>query len=355
VKEYLITADMNMYVKRNKKWIPLQLQELGVAFTDSPAIKEMFMFFINQFIKMKKNAWKDALPSLDDYAVSGLPKLAANELTAAMSYDDAVKAHYQKARFADWNKNDRRLCFIIMTALPKVEEKYRDSLTALKDLTPDDMIDMYGIDITENKNRTYSIVENVLTAVTSYNVRIKGMADDIKEEFAKKFVPDGCADNMKTDVDEFVHQYISMMMRTKQRAAMDFNSAEDFVKAYEKAQYKDISMQTPKFAVPKDSAFNGLKKLLPSNFKWIKTKKDLILKSIEIKTYIYSYARKIKDDKCAVYTFTCPDNGIRYAAVFTKAKNGKYRLCTVYSEYEFIEENNTESIKAAKKYISKFL
>lgn len=110
MKEYLITADMNMYVKRNKKWIPLQLQELGVAFTDSPAIKEMFMFFINQFIKMKKNAWKDALPSLDDYAVSGLPKLAANELTAAMSYDDAVKAHYQKARFADWNKNDRRLC-----------------------------------------------------------------------------------------------------------------------------------------------------------------------------------------------------------------------------------------------------
>lgn len=85
VKEYLITADMNMYVKRNKKWIPLQLQELGVAFTDSPAIKEMFMFFINQFIKMKKNAWKDALPSLDDYAVSGLPKLAANELTAAMT------------------------------------------------------------------------------------------------------------------------------------------------------------------------------------------------------------------------------------------------------------------------------
>lgn len=73
VKEYLITADMNMYVKRNKKWIPLQLQELGVAFTDSPAIKEMFTFFINQFIKMKKNAWKDVLPSLDDYAVSGLP------------------------------------------------------------------------------------------------------------------------------------------------------------------------------------------------------------------------------------------------------------------------------------------
>lgn len=356
VKEYLITADMNMYVKRNKKWIPLQLQELGIAFTYSPAIKEMFMFFINQFIKMKKNAWKDALPSLDDYAVSGLPKLAANELTAAMSYDEAVKAHYQKARFADWNKNDRRLCFIIMTALPKVEEKYRDSLTALKDLTPDDMIDMYGIDITENKNRTYSIVENVLTAVTSYNVRIKGMADDIKEEFAKKFVPDGCADNMKTDVDEFVHQYISMMMRTKQKAEMDFDSAEDFVKAYEKAQYKDISMQTPKFAVPKDSAFNGLKKLLPSNFKWIKTKKDLILKSIEIKTYIYSYARKIKNDKCAVYTFECPDNGIHYAAVFTKARNGKYKLWTVYSEYEFTAEIiNTEDIKTAKKYISRFL
>lgn len=88
VKEYLITADMNMYVKRNKKWIPLQLQELGVAFTDSPAIKEMFMFFINQFIKMKKNAWKDAWPSLDDYAVSGLPKLAANELTAAKIYEE---------------------------------------------------------------------------------------------------------------------------------------------------------------------------------------------------------------------------------------------------------------------------
>lgn len=355
VKEYLITADMNMYIKRNKKWIPLQLQELSIAFTNSPAIKEMFMFFINQFIKMKKNAWKDVLPSLDDYAVSGLPKLAANELTAAMSYDEAVKAHYQKARFADWNKNDRRLCFIIMTALPKVEEKYRDSLTALKDLTPDDMIDMYGIDITENKNNTYSIVENVLTAVTSYNVRIKGMADDIKKEFAKKFVPDGCADNMKTDVDEFVHQYISMMMRTKQKAEMDFDSAEDFVKAYEKAQYKDISMQTPKFTVSKDSAFNGLKKLLPSNFKWIKTKKDLILKSIETKTYIYSYAPKIKDDKCAVYTFTCPDNGIRYAAVFTRTKNGKYRLYEVYSEYEFIEGIDTESIKTAEKYILGFL
>ena len=95
--------------------------------------------------------------------------------------------------------------------------------------------------------------------------------------------------------------------------------------------------------------------MLPSNFNWIKTIKVLFLKSIEIKTYIYSYAPRIKDDKCAVYTFECPDNGIRYAAVFTKAKNGKYRFCAVYSEYEFIEGNNTDSIKAAEKYISKFL
>ena len=57
-----------------------------------------------------------------------------------------------------------------------------------------------------------------------------------------------------------------------------------------------------------------------------------------------------------MYTFECPDNGIRYAAVFTKAKNGKYRFCAVYSEYEFTaEEINTEDIKTAEKYILSFL
>lgn len=117
----------------------------------------------------------------------------------------------------------------------------------------------------------------------------------------------------------------------------------------------DYRKMTGEVNVPKDSAFNELREILPPEFEWIKTRKRLILETELQHHCVWSYAKKISNDKCAIYSYTdtnadhCPD-GVpkRYTIEFCR-NNGKYYVKQVQGKYDRVNAGNM------REYIEKIL
>ena len=75
--------------------------------------------------------------------------------------------------------------------------------------------------------------------------------------------------------------------------------------------------------VPKDSIFNELRKKLPSDFIWIKSKRRLIKEAYEMSNCVWTYADSINEDKIAIYSFHYHNE--RYTLEFG-IKNNRYYI-----------------------------
>lgn len=79
--------------------------------------------------------------------------------------------------------------------------------------------------------------------------------------------------------------------------------------------------QTPVVKITKETKFKLLRKILPPEFEWIKTRKRLIEETVMQHHCVWSYADKINKDKCQIYSYVDED-GKRYTLEFViKRKN----------------------------------
>ena len=101
----------------------------------------------------------------------------------------------------------------------------------------------------------------------------------------------------------------------------------------DKASYKRYYEQTRPFKVRKNSKFNTLRKTLPQEFEWIKTRKRLCEESMYMSHCVWSYYGKIGANKCAIYSYydeegkfdiTGKGERERYTIEFCKRKTGYY-------------------------------
>ena len=121
--------------------------------------------------------------------------------------------------------------------------------------------------------------------------------------------------------------------------------------------YTNIDRETHPVKIKKDSDFNELRNILPSNFEWIKTRKRLILETKIQHHCVWSYADKITNDKCAIYSYVDKDgsksiDGIpkRYTIEFGFNKNTcQYYVIQTQGRYDSVNASNME------KYINEIL
>lgn len=90
--------------------------------------------------------------------------------------------------------------------------------------------------------------------------------------------------------------------------------------AYQKLE-KFVQETKDEVLITSQSKFDDLRKLLPSRFEWIKTKNRLYLEAVMMSHCVWSYAKKIKADRCAIYSYICKDTGDRHTIEFTKKRN----------------------------------
>jgi hypothetical protein len=84
-----------------------------------------------------------------------------------------------------------------------------------------------------------------------------------------------------------------------------------------------------RFKIPKESQFNKLRNVLPSEFEWIKTRTRLADESIMQHHCVWSYGEYIHKDQSTIYSYVDSegkygDAGLRYTIEFKRRESGFY-------------------------------
>lgn len=141
--------------------------------------------------------------------------------------------------------------------------------------------------------------------------------------------------NIPENVDDFeleamLHDYMHMTHDAKQKIKIGFRSWKKVEDIHDKIAL-ECREKPYHVRIPQNSKFANLRKLLPKDYKWIRTGKRLQMEGIEMGHCVNSYWEDINNDICAIYS--CAVEGKRYTIEFRQNEKGKYYIQQIQSRY----------------------
>lgn len=102
--------------------------------------------------------------------------------------------------------------------------------------------------------------------------------------------------------------------------------------------------------VPENSCFNDLRRFLPEDFEWLKTKERLVSESEEMHHCVRTYGEKVSDDRCAIYSVIRDDK--RYTIEFSPpAPDGRYGIVQVRGRRNEVDETAHKLKEEIREYL----
>ena len=295
---------------------------------------------------------------------------------------DDVRTHYNRAHLLkdkyklanklsiNWNKQNLSLSYMILKAYPKVEAGISQQiLLQQKDVS---LVETCGSQLNEKikeflTNILYNKIEEAYS--NSSNNRTNSVLSQCQREIDEEMKTDLLEDEMSgwfrdriNDVMDTHHirrnayDYVNMCMRGKTKIRLDVRSAAQMTNMHDAVNGEDsyYRKNTSIVKIPARSVFLGLRKILPEEFEWIKTRKRLILETELQHHCVWSYAEKISRDACAIYSFVDKEGKFaadgkakRYTIEFAKIQN-KYVILQVQGKFDRV---NTSLIRDYIQYI----
>ena len=145
-RTYLFTNDYSVLMQiPSGKWVPAGFHTINNDVRKGCGLIGTILSWFFQRIKdAKECVWKDIMAySVRDYDL--LPAFTCNEITAGHTLNEVMNAHYKNAGFIDWSRCDLRLGYLIMQALPLVNEKSRNFLLANKYMSFEEFMKTYCV------------------------------------------------------------------------------------------------------------------------------------------------------------------------------------------------------------------
>ena len=261
----------------------------------------------------------------------------------------------------NWNKKNINLSYMIIKAYPKVEDGV--SKRFLLQQKKNSLVQMFDprskIDVKLLNFLTNVIKENVVQSEMRVNNRQleksmnklkKEIADEVGTEILEDeydtWVSDRVDDHLSmTDINRDIYDYVRMCLVSKKKVRLDVKSTQQLINLHDAAAHGDGSNHYRRHAgavtVPKNTKFKQLRNILPEEFEWIKSRKRLILETELQHHCVWSYAGKISDDNCAIYSFvdtnaehTCDGKAKRYTIEFGVNQNNIYHIVQVQGKYD---------------------
>lgn len=328
-RTYLFTNDYNVLMQiPSGKWVPAGFHTINNDVRKGCGLIGTILSWFFQRIKdAKECVWKDIMAySVRDYDL--LPAFTCNEITAGYTLNEVMNTHYKNAGFIDWSRCDLRLGYLIMQALPLVNEKSRNFLLANKYMSFEEFMKTYCV----HAKRIYIDPE------------IKRV--DSRRYVVKRFLFEIIQKRIGADIDPIIYDYIDMSEMLHRKISIMFTSEKKVNDAHDDLVKELTAKNTPRVKVPKNSKFNRLAKLLPDDMEWIKSKKRLVQEGSEMHNCVASYADKINNDSCAIYSFMY--NNKRYTIEFVTYKN-RYSIKQLYGVC------NSEPEDGVEDYVKGFL
>lgn len=272
--------------KYNERLVPLSLKTLLIH-KHNPYLYDFIQNYFS-YLSKKHPIFRDILKYIQIDKQCFLP-LKINDIVQYHSLKEMFQANYKLANNINygWNKRSINLSYMIIKAWNIVNIADRNKLLQITDWNFDDK---YGL----------SVRYNIKTFLSNYII------SNIKCE---------------NDID-IVEDYIEMCLDRKEKINISFKSIKKVKEAHDELSEKNYMKRTPGVKITKESKFKLLRKILPPEFEWIKTRKRLIEETVMQHHCVWSYADKINKDRCQIYSYVDED-GKRYTLEFVIRK-GKY-------------------------------
>ena len=135
----------------------------------------------------------------------------------------------------------------------------------------------------------------------------------------------------------------------KEKISLTIQSIRRIKEEHDRLAIEIREKNIPEVTIPDDSKFLPLRKKLPKDMKWIRTKRRLVEEAVQQGNCVASYVREINADQCAIYSFTYEPEQQRYTVEFGFHPNNGYFIRQIESAY------NQGHSKEAKEYVESFL
>lgn len=321
----IIYDEKNIYSEYFKygvrKLIPLSLKKIFWIAKINPFAKEFFLILF-EFLAEQNPFFKDVLIKFKNGEAWLLP-VSLNECA---EYHNAIEMFHKKWKTSqriniNFNRIDLNLGYVIMKAYPYVDKDSREILMQIKDKS---YLKRISVDSTNIKDQVKELLVNYYC---------KKLKIDFNHE-----------ENMESVA--YVHDYIRICMRSKEKIRLTYNSIRRIIEEHDRLAQNDMTNSTGKVCIPKNSCFLPLRKILPDNFSWIKSRKRLISEAVVQHHCVWSYADDINRDKCAIYSLVYDE--VRYTIEFRYQEN-KYEAVQIQSAF------NQGCPEEVRNYITSFL
>ena len=284
------------YRETTKKLIPLTLRYLFNLLKKYPFLSEKIIPLIMQQAYTNKHfAWKDVFTiyQLDAYG-KAIPPIHVSKFNKAVCLNDVFQEYYADGKLYDWNKKNISTGYLFLKAIKKIKKQ--------------------DINILRNFTQHYHNDYEVLNCYDEEGL--------IKTYFCKKIDIDNENDLI------LIKDYIQMSIALKQKINLKFRSINKIKEAHNDLSILYAKKNVGKVEIPKDSKFNQLEKVLPKNFKRIKSSKAIKLEGDWMHHCVASYWEKVNRDTCAIFHLTY--NNEEYTIEFGMER-GQYTIWQIQS------------------------
>lgn len=294
------------------------------------------------------------------------------------------KTHFLNTKYktsiglkTNWNKKNLNVSYMIIKSYPKVSDGASQGiLLQQNDILPITQWNLNQSAKADEKIRAYltEVIYNYMSeAMKKANAKqvkekkkqYQAELDEIETEVLEDEWMPWLSNRVDEEFDLSEHRrdiadYVRMCMLTKQKIKLDVKSINQATNLHDNLAHREHNSyyreHTQPVKVPKNTKFKKLREILPQEFEWIQTRKRLILETELQHHCVWSYAHKISDDRCAIYSFVDSDGHFgydgkpkRYTIEFYIDKDKKYGIVQVQGKYD---RAHTEKMRA---YIQEIL
>jgi hypothetical protein len=323
--ELVVFPDNNIYcnvnTQKGTKLVPLHFSAITLEILKNPYFKNFFVYILRIFGAEYKIY--DKISTYFEKDLLFILPVSFQKVKQYTSFKELFLSEYKTAKLINnnWNTKNVNLSYLILKTWNYVVPEQRNKLLQINKIN---IADYSGKKL---KNK----IKRFLYAYLDNQFKIY---DEKYHNFS---------------YEDEIYDYINMCMITKEKVNINFRSYTKLENAHNEISNKAYMKKTPLVKVKKNTKFASLRKILPKDFEWIKTRKRLIQETIMQHHCVWSYAEYINKDICQIYSYV-DDIGERFTLEF-KVVKGKYVCVQIQGKYN--KANTEKVLNIVKDILSK--
>lgn len=325
VYELVIFSNNTVYYclnrkKSNERLIPLTFSMIKPKMLSNPFFKEFLILILHSFGE-EYNIFNQISKYYEQNSLFILP-VNIQDVYRYNSFEELFLGKYKTAQqiLNNWNMKDANLSYMILKVWNYIVPEQRNDLLQMISINYAQLCEYIRCDL------RHKIAEFLY--------------DYLDNQFSL------CDKNYNSIRDEdCVRDYVNICLVTHTKIDVNYKKVKDMNISRIDIWHRYYAKCTPTIKIKKNTKFAELRKILPNEFKWIKTKKQLCQNSaMYVSGYMQSFAHNINLDKCQIYSYT-NDSGQSFILQFKVTGNKKrYKCVFIKSDSNLADESAVDML-----------